>query len=283
MAVEAFAPAKINLSLHVTGRRGDGYHLLDSLVIFADIGDRLHLAPSPEISLAVTGPRAAGVPADADNLVWKAAALMGAGVRGAAITLEKHLPAAAGLGGGSSDAAATLRALAALWGVALPPASAILALGADVPVCLAPAPVRMRGIGEHVTPAPELPALGLVLVNPGVDVPTGAVFAALPCRANQPMPKALPRWPDSAALAQWLGAQRNDLEAPARALAPPIEVALAALNGTQGCQIARMSGSGATCFGLFPGRAAARAAALAISRAEPGWWVAAGAPLTLRA
>lgn len=277
MAAE-FAPAKINLSLHVTGRRADGYHLLDSLVIFADIGDRVHLAPAPALLLSVTGPRAAGVPGDARNLVWKAAALMGAEARGVAITLEKHLPAAAGIGGGSSDAAATLRGLARLWGVALPPAAEVLALGADVPVCLAPGPLRMRGIGAEVTPAPALPKLGLVLVNPGVEVPTAAVFAALARRDGPPMPEALPNWPDAPALAAWLASQRNDLEPPARALAPEIGATLAALAQTPGCLLARMSGSGATCFGLYASRAAAERAARALSQVQPGWWVAAGAP-----
>ncbi|WP_273524913.1 4-(cytidine 5'-diphospho)-2-C-methyl-D-erythritol kinase, partial [Rhodosalinus sediminis] len=167
---EARAPAKVNLALHVTGRRADGYHTLDSLVVFADAADVVRVRPAETPSLRVTGPRAEGVPTDASNLVMRAAAAMGVA---AAIELEKHLPAAGGIGGGSSDAAATLRALAAMTGRA-PPAD-LAALGADVPVCMAPGPARMRGIGEVVEPLAALPALDAVLVNPGVAVPTPQV------------------------------------------------------------------------------------------------------------
>ena len=271
-AVEGFAPAKVNLALHVTGRRDDGYHLLDSLVVFADVGDRLTAAPDAVLSLAVTGPRAAGVPVDAGNLVLRAAALLGHG-RGARIVLEKHLPAAAGIGGGSSDAAAALRMLARLWGVALPDPAAVLTLGADVPVCLHARPARMRGIGESLTPLPDLPPFWMVLVNPGVPVPTGPVFAALARRDNAPLPPSLPRLADAVALANWLGACRNDLEPPARALVPAVGQALAALAGQPGCLLARMSGSGATCFGLFATASGAAAAAAALKAAAPGWWV----------
>jgi 4-diphosphocytidyl-2-C-methyl-D-erythritol kinase len=271
-AAEAFAPAKINLALHVTGRRADGYHLLDSLVVFADLGDRVRAEPAAALTLEVTGPRVEGVPSGPGNLVWRAAEWLGPG-RGARITLEKHLPAAAGIGGGSSDAAAALRALAQLWGVALPAAGATLELGADVPVCCAARPARMRGIGERLDPVPELPPVALVLVNPGVGVSTPAVFRALARRDNPALPE--PRgWPDAAALADWLRATRNDLEAPARALVPEIGRVLQAIAGQNGCLMARMSGSGATCFGLFAARAEAAAAARALGAAEPGWWVA---------
>jgi 4-diphosphocytidyl-2-C-methyl-D-erythritol kinase len=273
---EAFAPAKVNLTLHVTGRRADGYHLLDSLVVFADAGDRLTLAAAPADRLTVTGPRAAGVPTDGSNLVQRAAALIGGGPF--AITLEKHLPAAAGIGGGSSDAAATLRAIATLTGRALPDA---LPLGADVPVCLHARPCRMSGIGERITDIPPLPAFHLVLVNPGVPVPTGKAFDALATRQNPPMPDALPDWPDAAALACWLAAQRNDLEDPARMLAPAVGVALALLSETGGCLLARMSGSGATCFGLYASRPEADAAARALQAAQPGWWVVPATPWAL--
>ncbi|MBK5934498.1 4-diphosphocytidyl-2-C-methyl-D-erythritol kinase [Rhodovulum imhoffii] len=272
MTVEAFAPAKINLTLHVTGRRADGYHLLDSLVVFADAGDRLICAPAEGLSLMVTGPRAGGVPTDGRNLVLQAAALFdGPGV---AITLEKNLPAAAGIGGGSSDAAATLRALAALLRRPLPAAEAVLALGADVPVCLCPRPVRMRGVGEVISAAPEMPRMGLVLVNPGVEVPTPVVFGALAEKTNPPMPD-LPGWNTAADLAGWLKVQRNDLESPARLHAPVIGDVLEALAATPGCLLARMSGSGATCFGIYGTQAAAQNAA---QRLHGRWWVQACAP-----
>lgn len=263
------APAKVNLTLHVTGRRGDGYHLLDSLVAFADIGDRLTVTLDPVPSLRVTGPRAAGVPEGPENLVLRAAALIGVP---AAITLEKRLPAAAGIGGGSSDAAATLRALSRLGGRSVPEA---LALGADVPVCLVARAARMRGIGEEVTPVADLPALDAVLVNPGVPVATPAVFARLARRDNPAMPDPLPSWPDAAAFIRWLATQRNDLEAPAAALCPEIGAVLGRLRTSDGCQLARMSGSGATCVGLYPDRVTAKAAAARIAAEHPGWWVAA--------
>lgn len=262
------APAKVNLCLHVTGQRPDGYHLLDSLVGFADYGDRLSFCRSDVVRLTVTGPRAAGVPADGRNLALKAARLMGQGVD---ITLEKHLPAAAGIGGGSSDAAATLRGIAAVSGAPLPPLRSLLKLGADLPVCMLATGARMAGIGETVSAVP-LPRLSALLVNPGVDVPTPRVFAALSRKSNPPMPAELPRWADAGALISWLTAQRNDLQPPAMAQQPQIEDALAALAGTQ-AGLFRMSGSGATCFGLFASDADRDRAAARISAAEPGWWV----------
>lgn len=275
----AFAPAKVNLTLHVTGRRDDGYHLLDSLVAHVGTGDDVTVADADAPSFTVTGPRAAGVPTDGSNLVLRAAALMGGPPP--AITLDKHLPPASGIGGGSSDAAATLRAIAALRAAPLPPADAVLALGADVPVCLAGRAARMSGIGERLAPIPLLPPAWLVLVNPGVSVPTPAVFRALARRDNPPMPRDLPAWPDAAALAAWLATQRNDLEAPACAIAPAIGDTLAALAATPGCLLARMSGSGATCFGLFASATAAETAAASLSAAHPVWWTAA-APLLAR-
>jgi 4-diphosphocytidyl-2-C-methyl-D-erythritol kinase len=265
------APAKLNLALHVTGRRADGYHLLDSLVAFAGVGDRVTVAAAGQLTLAVTGPMAAGLAADDDNLCLRAARAMGPGT--AAITLDKHLPVASGIGGGSADAAATLRALARLWHRPLP-ADRGLSLGADVPVCLLSHPALMRGIGEAIEGV-RLPPAHVVLVNPGVAVPTPAVFAALAQRDNPPLPP-LPPLPDAAALAAWLRATRNDLEAPAIALAPAIADARAALAAQPGCLFARMSGSGATCFGLFAAAPTAQAAATALAR--PGWWIAA-APL----
>lgn len=274
-AVSDFAPAKVNLALHVTGRRADGYHLLDSLVVFAGIGDRVRAAPAEGLSLRIEGPGAAGIPAGADNLVLRAARTMQAGAspRGSALVLDKHLPPASGVGGGSADAAATLRALAQLWGRPLPDPAAVLALGADVPVCLAGQAARMAGIGERLERCPPLPPVWLVLANPRVETPTAAVFSALATRDNPPLPATLPAWPDAAALAGWLATQRNDLEAPARALFPVIDAVLDALAAQPGCLLARMSGSGATCFGLFAGAEAAEAAARALAAARPGWWV----------
>ncbi|MCW1920038.1 4-(cytidine 5'-diphospho)-2-C-methyl-D-erythritol kinase [Rhodobacter sp. KR11] len=268
--IERRARAKVNLALHVTGRRGDGYHLLDSLVGFADFGDVVRVRASDVMSLTVTGPMAAGLGAGEDNLVLRAARLMG---RPAAITLDKHLPLASGIGGGSADAAATLRALADLHGVDLPDPAAVLGLGADVPVCLLGRPARMAGIGEDLTPL-RLPPAHLVLVNPGVTVSTPEVFRALTRRDNPPLP-VMGDVPDAAALADWLAGTRNDLQEPALRLRPQIGAVLAALNAVPGCLVARMSGSGATCFGLFAEAALAEAAALSLAR--PGWWVQFGA------
>jgi 4-diphosphocytidyl-2-C-methyl-D-erythritol kinase len=270
-AAAELAPAKVNLALHVTGRRADGYHLLDSLVVFPRVGDRLRAAASRELTLAVEGPFAAGLDVE-DNLVLRAARLLGPG-RGAALSLDKRLPVASGIGGGSADAAAALRLLAPLWGLALPPPAALLGLGADVPVCLAGVACRMRGIGEELEPVP-LPPFWLVLANPGVPVATGAAFAALAGRFGPPLP-APPRFADAAALAGWLAEQRNDLEEPAGALAPAIAETLAALAAQPGCLLARMSGSGATCFGLFAERRHADSAAVRLGSARPRWWVVA--------
>lgn len=274
MATEAFAAAKLNLSLHVIGQRGDGYHLLDSLVGFADVGDRIRAERAEGLSLTITGPQGAGLPSGEDNLVLRAARLMpGAGAR---ITLDKVLPVASGIGGGSADAAATLRALAGLYGLSLPSPQAVLSLGADVPVCLAGRACRMTGVGEKVTPlAHPLPQVAVVLANPGVAVATPAVFAALDRRENPPMPEVLPPLRDLSGLVAFLRESRNDLEPAATRLAPVIARVRAALTALPGCALARMSGSGATCFGLFGTASQAEAAAAALRRAEPGWWVSA--------
>ncbi|WP_158969033.1 4-(cytidine 5'-diphospho)-2-C-methyl-D-erythritol kinase [Chachezhania sediminis] len=265
---EAFAPAKVNLALHVTGRRADGYHLLDSLVAFADVGDRVFVDDGPGLSLTVSGPRAAGVPAGPENLVLKAAVF--AGVADAAISLEKHLPSAGGIGGGSSDAAATLRACAVRFGTQVPDT---LPLGADLPVCVLARACRMAGIGEILTPVGGLPPLPAVLVNAGVDVPTGAVFSRLASRHNAPMDPVPADWGDVPATVDWLGRQRNDLEAPAQEVAPVIGDVLAALRGS-GALLARMSGSGGTCFGVFSDEGQAASCAASLREAHPGWWVA---------
>jgi 4-diphosphocytidyl-2-C-methyl-D-erythritol kinase len=265
-ATEAFAPAKINLTLHVTGRRADGYHLLDSLVVFAALGDRIRLRPADRPRLKVTGPMAAGVPEDGRNLALRAARL--AGAEGLEITLEKHLPAAAGIGGGSSDAAAVLRALGAAERI---PLADLMALGADLPVCMAARSARMRGAGESVAPVSGIPPLPAVLVNPGVALSTGAVFGALSSRFGAAMPE-IPGFADLRDCAAWLRDRRNDLQVPACALEPSIGLCLDALQEA-GALLARMSGSGATCFGLFAAPEDAERAAAAIGAAHPGWWV----------
>lgn len=272
MAVERLARAKINLALHVTGRRADGYHLLDSLVAFADFGDVLRVEAADHLSLTVTGPMGVGLSAGPDNLVLRAAALIG---RGAAITLDKRLPVASGIGGGSADAAATLAALAALYGCALPSQAEVLALGADVPVCLSGVAARMQGIGEKITPV-ALPPAHLVLVNPGFGLGTADVFRAMTERDNPAMP-APDGLHDAPALAAYLHQCRNDMEPAALALAPQIGEVIAALARQPGCLLARMSGSGATCFGLFEHSGPATAAAHALSLHNRNYWVQAAA------
>jgi 4-diphosphocytidyl-2-C-methyl-D-erythritol kinase len=277
-AVAAFAAAKVNLYLHVVGRRADGYHLLDSLVAFADIGDRLVVRRAASLALDLSGPHAAALAETGeDNLVLRAARLLArhAGIApAAAIHLEKNLPVAAGLGGGSSDAAAALRALAALWHVPIDKA-AFVQLGADLPVCLHAGPAWVGGIGEEIEAVPDLPAAGILLANPRRMLPTVAVFAArrgpfsAPGRFS-PMPR------NARGLAQALAARGNDLTAAAVGLVPEIADVLAAFAGLEGALLARMSGSGASCFALFSDRAAAERARAALTAAQPQWWCAAG-------
>ena len=270
-SARAFAPAKINLTLHITGQRADGYHLLDSLVVFADVGDQISAILADTLTLQITGPQAAALPVNDDNLVLRAARLMG---MTAAITLEKILPVASGIGGGSADAAATLRALAHLGHRPLPQDRDVLALGADVPVCLGGRPVRMQGVGESLTALPQMPDAWLVLVNPGVAVATPEVFRGVSRKDNAPMPHALPRLRSAADLGAFLQMMRNDMEPPALELAPVIGNAKSALSAQPSCLMSRMSGSGATCFGLFADGVSANAAARTVQSAHPGWWVA---------
>lgn len=277
MTLTAFAPAKINLYLHVVGRRADGYHLLDSIAIFAGIGDRLSAEPDAGLSLTVTGPFAAGLDAEADNLVLRAARTLAteAGVTPSGrILLEKNVPVASGIGGGSADAAAALRLLCRLWKLdprRISLAEVAGALGADVPVCLASKPMRMSGIGEVLSPAPVLPDFGIVLINPGVAVSTPAVFRAR--TGGFSAPAVLP---DGRGLIAALRDLRNDLEVPALELAPAIGDVLRSLAADPACLLARMSGSGATCFGLYKTADVAKAAASVLAR--DGWW-AWGGPL----
>jgi 4-diphosphocytidyl-2-C-methyl-D-erythritol kinase len=277
----AFAPAKVNLTLHVLGRRPDGYHEIESLVVFADAGDRLTFAQGERLELQVRGPTAEAAGTGSDNLVLKAARALAERVealRLGSFTLEKSLPVAAGLGGGSSDAAAALRLLAQANGLPLDDErlyAAARATGADVPVCLDPRPRMMRGIGEILSVPLALPELPAVLVNPGVAVPTRDVFAALAAPALSPAARrddVAPAGASAAELVSALASRRNDLEAPALRLQPVIGEVLAALRAS-GSRLARMSGSGATCFGLFDAAAAAQAAARELTDARPGWWV----------
>lgn len=280
--VNVFAPAKINLTLHVTGQRDDGYHLLDSLVTFASVGDRLELKSGNALSLTVEGPEAAGVPADMANLALQAAALVQND--GAALRLEKFLPPASGIGGGSADAAAAWRGMvwldeAKMDALASAPEEtakqhreALSSLGADVPMCLACKPMRARGIGDQLDVVP-LPTLYAVLVNPRLPVSTPSVFTALTSKTNSPMPDEIPAFADAAALIDWLRGMRNDLEPPAVAVQPAIADVLGVLAAQDGCGLARMSGSGATCFGLFETEAEAKEAAGVLYHAHPDWWV----------
>jgi 4-diphosphocytidyl-2-C-methyl-D-erythritol kinase len=271
------AYAKINLTLHVTGQRADGYHLLDSLVVFVGVGDVLSAKRTGIGALTIEGPFGHDIPLGADNLVLRAAqAFDGADIT---FSLVKNLPPASGIGGGSADAAAAIRAVLRLRAAGTVPAltvndqARLADLGADVPVCLLSQPSRMRGVGEILEPV-AVPACWITLANPRVEVPTPAVFRALTQKANPPMPEALPDWPDVAAFAAWLARQRNDLEAPARAIAPVIGTVLAALTATKGALLTRMSGSGATCFALYATQALAEAGAAQLRAKHPDWWVA---------
>lgn len=282
--IEAVAPAKINLFLHVGPVRPDGLHELFSLFVFADGGDRLTAALAPRLSLDVEGPFAAalaGSPQE-ENLVWRAGNALGAlcggdARKGAAIVLEKNLPVAAGVGGGSADAAAALRLLTDLWDA---PASEealrdlAFSLGADVPACLSAAPVYVAGAGEKVMPGPSLPPLWTALVNPGVATPTGPVFQAFDRAHPDPETPTMPAAPfafsDVGAVRSFLQTTRNDLEPHAIAAAPVIADVLGFLCETNDVICARMSGSGATCFGLYPTASDAQNAASAAR--DKGWW-----------
>ncbi len=274
------ARAKVNLFLHALGRRPDGRHTLQSLAVFPDLGDPMEAEPSPLRSIALDGPFAPDLGSGADNLALRAVQALGAELgetAGIALHLDKRLPVASGIGGGSADAAAALRLAMRVWGRA-PDGPSLrrlaLELGADVPVCLASAPAVMGGIGEALSPPPHFPAFWLVLANPLRGLSTAAVFGALERRQNPPAGRIPARFADIGALTAWLSVQRNDLEAPARILMPAVGAVLGALRWAPGCRLARMSGSGATCFGLFEAEGAALAAAAAIRAAEPRWWVA---------
>jgi len=269
--------AKINLALHVRARREDGYHLIESLFAFIDDGDRLEVAPAPDLRLRLTGPFAAelegGGGKSEDNLVLRAARAMQGhfGVNaGASILLDKRLPVAAGLGGGSADAAAVARALNRLWNLGADEAALIRAigpLGADVPVCLAARTAIGRGIGDELLPSADAAGLTgrpVLLVNPRIACPTGPVYRLWDGVDRGPLGEEATGW-------------RNDLEPGALALVPQVAAVLETLRGMAGAEIVRMSGSGATCFALFGDAAARDEAERAVARARPGWWTMPGA------
>ncbi len=274
------APAKINLALHVTGRRADGYHLLESLVVFTRYGDRLQAKATGADSFSVSGPFAPSLPCDRGNLVVRARDLMRRrfGAEAAApvaLHLEKNLPIASGIGGGSSDAAAALGLLARFWDLKAASASLseiALELGADVPMCLYGTPLLARGIGANLEPLDGLPALPVVLVNPGLPLATPAVFAALLNRKNPPLPPFRAHGGNLAEIVDWLKTTRNDLEAPALSLMPEIGGVLSRLRA-EGARLARMSGSGATCIGIFSCTDEAERAAATIAGKHPDWFV----------
>jgi 4-diphosphocytidyl-2-C-methyl-D-erythritol kinase len=271
------APAKVNLTLHVLGRRADGYHEIESVVVFAGVGDELAFNPAPALALTVTGPTASAAGDTSDNLVLKAARALAervAGLKLGEFALSKRLPVAAGLGGGSADAAAALRLLASENGLALDDPrlmQAARATGADVPVCLDPKARLMRGIGEILSDPINLPRMPAVLVNPGVAVPTRDVFAALRLTPGQVGPASPPLGATS--LRDAIANGRNDLEGPAIELQPVIAEVLSVLRNLPGCTLARMSGSGATCFGLFDSMRDEEAAARQLRVGYPAWWV----------
>jgi 4-diphosphocytidyl-2-C-methyl-D-erythritol kinase len=271
------APAKINLTLRVLGRRADGYHELESLVAFADLADTLSLEPGVEDGLQTIGPFAAKSGPVADNLVLKACAALGersTGLKSGRFLLEKNIPVAAGLGGGSADAAAALRLLARINGIAPDDLRLIAAariVGADVPVCLDPRPRIMRGVGDLISPPIELPALAAVLVNPGVPLATREVFGKFAGVQGAKNLANVPREFD--ALIGFLKLHDNDLTLPARACAPVIAEVLAVLDVVPGVRLARMSGSGPTCFALFVSKGEAAAAARRLASEHKDWWV----------
>ncbi len=292
MTVSVFAPAKINLTLHVTRQRHDGYHLIDSLVSFAPVGDQIIISDAPVSSLVVEGPEAEGVPTGMGNLVLQVAEIMAPG-RGLAITLKKNLPVASGIGGGSTDAAAVIRTLLdvgdtdaeyerimsldedALGNKYSAIIENVFTLGADIMMCVLPGPQRVRGIGNKCD-AIELPSLPALLVNPRIAVSTRDVFKALEQKELPPMAQVIPTFARASEFINWLALQRNDLETPAFEICPEICDVLKVLEKLDGCLLARMSGSGATCFVLFDNLELARAAQKKVRFDYPAWWVSEG-------
>lgn len=283
MLAHAFAPAKVNLFLHVGAPGADGYHPLCSVMVFADVGDQVSLAPSEALDFVVTGPFARALAGGGDNLVLRAAQALLQVVRGprppVMLALDKHLPVAAGLGGGSSDAGAALRLLRAAWAPDMSDEvlQAVAAgLGADGAACLWGAPVLAEGRGERLSPAPHLPVVPAVLVNPRVAAPTGEVYRRFDARgafgdvSPPPLPEAFETVEE---VAGWISLMRNDLEAAAVEIAPAIGEALNALRGEPETLVAQMSGSGATCFALCASDIEAEQLAERLERLRPDWWV----------
>jgi len=269
------APAKINLFLHVGSKRADGFHPLQSLAVFTGMGDELHFAPADILSLKIDGPFAAGLDGEGDNLVTRAGKSLGA--KGAAITLTKNLPVASGIGGGSADAAAALRGLRQLWNDSASDArlhEIAATLGSDIPVCLSSASAFMEGRGEVLRPVAAMPRIAMLLVNPKVAVPTREVFAALQTRSGVELDLPLTGFADTGDLLRFLETTRNDLESPARKIQPVISTVLAAIAALPGALFTRMSGSGATSFGIFADDDCCARAADLLQKAHPGWWVA---------
>ncbi|MEP0234534.1 4-(cytidine 5'-diphospho)-2-C-methyl-D-erythritol kinase [Roseibium sp.] len=280
------ARAKVNLALHITGRRDDGYHLLDSLVVFPAIGDRLYAETAETPSLTITGPFSVGLAPNSDNLVLKAIRSLAAACSQPeprlALTLEKNLPVASGIGGGSADAAAALRLAREISGLSLPRPELeklALQLGADVPVCLDQTAVRMKGIGESLSPLPELPDFGIVLVNPSIAVSTPAIFKGLESRDNAGLPDLLEGFETLTSLISYLEETRNDMQSTAERLCPVISKVIAALSGEPETLLSRMSGSGATCFALCRSGEEEILAAR-IQKSHPAWWVASSNSVT---
>jgi 4-diphosphocytidyl-2-C-methyl-D-erythritol kinase len=269
------AAAKINLFLHVGAKRPDGFHPLQSLAVFTDLGDALAIAPASDLSLKIDGPFAQGLDGEGDNLVLRAARALGS--QGAKLTLTKNLPVASGIGGGSADAAAALRGLNALWNSGKDNAALCemaAAMGSDIPVCVLSTPSFMEGRGEILRAPDSMPRLPMLLVNPRVAVPTKDVFAALKDRSGAEMSLPRGRFHDTADLLRFLETTRNDLEAPALALQPVIGEVLTAIAALPGALLTRMSGSGATCFGIFADDACCVRAAQILKETSPNWWVA---------
>ncbi len=278
MTAEFLARAKINLALHVTGRRADGFHTIDTLVVFTEFGDLITLREQenpPEVRLSIKGPFADSLASDHNNMVIQAMTMLekqtGETLPPVAITLEKNLPVASGIGGGSADAATTLMALKDFWQLGLETDIETIAsnLGADVPMCLHSTPLRAQGIGEEITLLDASEPLHLLLVNPGVEISTPEIFRNLGNKINPPVSEQpLSHFPDTGNLATL----RNDLEKPALEIAPVIGEVLSALRNQEGCQFARMSGSGATCFGIFDSPELAEDAKNRMLELHPDWW-----------
>ena len=274
--IKIFAPAKVNLALHVTGQRPDGYHMLDSIVVLLDCGDVVSVSAADVWSFTADGPFGADVPLDDRNLISKAARWLEGYVGRslpAQVHLTKNLPASSGIGGGSSDAAAVIKGLCQLYNIDQPAAHDLVCLGSDLPVCMGQGVMRMRGIGEHIEQLETAASFSVLLVNPKIEVSTPAVFKRLSRKDNSEITE------QNSDFVTWLAALRNDLQSPAIELAPGIQDVLNALEKTNGLSFARMSGSGATCFALYPDAGDCADAAQQITKNHPKWWVSKGRPI----